>query len=132
MSLQRAVLGQSQAEAQYFNDLKSTCRTCSIIGVIGMIVSIALAIIGIALTATGCVGGGVPLLVLSVPLAYFSYNGYKVSANALDVIDNYKDYENLVSGANTQKIKKRVNEGTICFEYAVDYLVSALTDADDA
>lgn len=130
MSLQSLIFSPSQAEGHPLPEVKRSLRSCSIIAVIGMIVAVSLAIIGIALTATGCPGAGVPLLILSVPLGYFSYNGYKVCANAIDVIANFKDYHKLLglAGVDEKQIKTRLSRDTFCFDYAVDHMVSALAN----
>lgn len=92
--------------------------------------SIALFILGIALIGTGA---GIPLILVSLPMGYASYNFYKTCDNVKDIIDNPKQYQNIwgLDGTyNRQALRSKLAEGTIFFDWFADFIVAKLVKSD--
>jgi len=118
-------------EQKELDQAKSPFRKASIAAVIGLITSVALAIIGIAMIGSGVHSAGIPLLIVSLPIGYLSYNIYKVSDNIIDALDTMPEYRRH-GKADLQKLKVKFKQGTFCFGYAIDYLVAKMTSDEAA
>lgn len=95
------------------------------------VASVASAIFGMALTVSSGFGAilGAPIILVSLPIGYASYNAAKVSKNINDIIDNPKEYQKLFGlhqVFDKQKIKKKLEQETFCFSWAVNVVVEAM------
>lgn len=103
------------------------------VGLISTAVLVASAVVGIfgfALTISGTVGAviGLPLILVTLPLGYLSFNTYKVSKNMNDIIDNPTAYRNLNLTLDKQQIKKKLQQETFCFDWIIDLAVEKIVN----
>ena len=94
---------------------------------IALVASVAFSILGVA----SCLGGipfiGVSLLLISLPVAYFSYNVQKVCANGKEIIDSPGKYTNLWTGAMDEaKIHSRLSKDTFCFDPFISFAIASI------
>lgn len=107
---------------------KKAIQAAGLISTAGIIASAALAILG--LTSGGLVGSA--LILVSLPAGYLSYNAYKMFGNIHDIIDNPKIYQNSLGLEPTfdkQKLKAKLMQDTVCFNFCVDFIVEEMAKA---
>lgn len=113
-------------------EAKRQLQPIGLVATATLIASIALGIFGIALAVSGGYGAivALPLILISVPLCYLSYNAYKVTKNIDEIIDNPKKYQKFHyqqdPTLDMQKIKKKLAKDTICFRPVVDWFVDKM------
>lgn len=113
-------------------NVRQNLMTVGLVSTASLVMSTAFGIFGIALTnsAKTSVLAGLSVLLVSLPMGYLSYNVYKVSGNAKSIIDDPKLYwdplksEKGLKGANIQKVKRKLEEGTIGFSWVIDCAVT--------
>lgn len=100
--------------------LKRYAENGSKIALIGLVASIALALVSL------CFGSVLGLLI-AAPLFYFTYNAYIVSENGKKFADNPRNYMSncgLGGSVNKTKLCEDLSSGTFLFNWAVDKLVA--------
>lgn len=93
--------------------------------------SIGLSILGYGLSNCGVVGSlvSMPILMVSLPAGYLTYNSYKTSVNMSDILDNPKKYQTLDGLSQIYSedlLKEKLRKETICFEWATDPLAERI------
>lgn len=91
-----------------------------------LIMSIALLTLGIVISSRSLISG-FPIIFISLPMLYFSYNCYQGTGNLLKILDNVKEY--LAKDENKldrEKVRATISKGTFCFEWCVDRLMNEL------
>lgn len=88
--------------------------------------SVALTVLGIILTTSVPYGKilGLPILFVSIPLGYFSFNVNQVSKNFLDIVKEPKKYQDLfglTNSFNKDKVKSKLKEKTFYFDSFIEY-----------
>jgi hypothetical protein len=120
----------AEEQSEALEEAKKPFRKASLIAVISLCFSVALAIIGIAFAVSGTPAASIPFLLVSLPAGYLSYNIHKVSDNALDVLDKWTEYRTQMANQRVwdaraiKEVKAQLKQGTFCFGYAIDYIVS--------
>lgn len=115
----REFVDPSYLEAK--EEMKKNLRTMGLVATGTLVASFALTFFGAALTTSGF---GAPIIFVSLPLGYSSYNCYKISENLYDIIENPTEYQKFTSlSVDKQKIKKKLGEGTFCFSWIIDLAV---------
>jgi hypothetical protein len=74
---------------------------------------------------------GLPIIFVSIPIGYLSYNTTQVSKNILEILNNPKAYQNSYGISNTldsKKLKAKLKENTFFFDFFIEYGVSKNTD----
>lgn len=96
-----------------------------LISTASFVLSVAFAIFGIALTASSGLGAffGFPIIFVALPTCYFSYNASKALTNFNDIINNPKEYLDLLGSPDKPKIKKKLEERTFGFNWIIDFVV---------
>lgn len=115
-------------DPSYLKEKEGVKNNVLVIGLVStatFVTSIAFAIFGIALTVSSGLGAfiGFPIILVSLPVGYLSYNAYKISKNTNDIIDNPKKYQRLFGldpAFDKQKIKNKLEQGTFCFSSIVE------------
>ncbi|MBA3816436.1 MAG: hypothetical protein H0X29_07950 [Parachlamydiaceae bacterium] len=98
-----------------------------------LVTSIVFGILGISLTASGA-AIGLPLILVSLPIGYLSFNVYNVSKNINDILDNPKDYQRLFvldPGYDKQKIKTKLEQGTFCFSWIIELALDEVAKSNN-
>lgn len=121
-------------DPSYIREKEETKKQLQSIGLIStaiLVASIALVIFGVALTASGGFSAiiGLPIILVSLPLGYLSFNAYKVTKNISDIEDNPKEYQRFIGWDliwDKQKIKKKLEQETFCFSWIVDVAVEEM------
>ena len=106
-------------------ELKKFVQATGLISTAALIGSVAFAILGISLTASGGFAAviGAPIIFASLPSGYLCYNANKVSENFNDIVSNPKQYQRLLEldpAFDKYKFKNKLTEGTFCFGWAID------------
>lgn len=83
---------------------------------IALIASLALTVLGIGLCAGGIIAAGIPILILSVPIVWGSYNMYQVADNAKLSVREFLDRK-IDSERMSIADFKRYVKGTIHDDY---------------
>lgn len=118
----RALKTGTQADAKTAHEAASSSR---LYAVAVLAASIFLAVLGIALCATGVgTGFGIALLMISAPAFYVSYNSYKTLTNMKKMIDDVQK-QNQNPLATPQQIsmadiKKDLKAGTFLFDWIIE------------
>lgn len=90
--------------------------------------------VGGVVSAVGIWKGGVnPLLIFTVPLAYFSYNGFRVSQNIETMSQNPNQYAvyfgwgTLVgkNASDKDRVRACLVQNTFCFDFFVDWIIQS-------
>lgn len=105
-------------------ETREICQKAELAATAVLVASTALAIFGMAMSITSALG--LPILFVTLPLCYLSYNCSKTIANFAKIIDRPTKYQNFIGldkEINRLKVKEKLLEGTICFDWAVNALV---------
>lgn len=113
-------------------EMKDGLQKMGLLSTAGVASSIALGILGIALTASGGLAAivGVPLILVSLPLGYLAYNAYRVAENLNDIVDNPIKFHapfTLEKAFDKQKIKEKLKENTFGFSWIIDFAIDQLS-----
>jgi hypothetical protein len=113
------------------NNLNSL-KNLELISSAALISGIAFMVLGIALCSSG-LGAiiGVPLVLISIPTCYFSYNGTRVLENLQDIFDNPKKLQNLYlldTSFDKYSFKNKLKEGTFCFNWFIDAAIEQMVN----
>lgn len=113
-------------------EMKKKIRTVGLITTATFLISVIFAIFGIAISTASLWGAiiGLPIILVSLLTSYLSYNGYKISKNINDIINNPKKHQKflgLKSVFDKQKIKDKLEKDTIFFSWIIELFVEEIS-----
>lgn len=99
----------------------------TITGVAALITAVAFLILGIALCATGNLGGLVPIF-LSLPLFYAGYNGAALGSNIQKIAENPKTVHGMggFGELDKEKLKVAMKKGTLGMDCIINNAIEKL------
>jgi hypothetical protein len=125
---------QDPAFAQKLDEAKKELQSSQGQVVAILVSSVAFATFGIANAASGSFIS-LPIILVSLPVGFLSYNGYQATKNLYDILDNLTNYRNsygLESSFDAQKIKSKLKEGTYFFEWTTNANVDEMVRSGQA
>ena len=137
-------IGHLQDSAEYLHEnidsaykkqkeeVKDCLQKVGLLSTATMAASIALGILGITCAATGGLAAvvGVPLILVSLPLGYLAYNGYRIAENLNDIVANPKKYQvsfGLEGALDKDKVKEKLKENTFGFSWIISAVIDQLS-----
>jgi hypothetical protein len=113
-------------------EIKDSLQKVGLMSTAAIAASVAFGILGITMTASGGLAAivGVPLILVSLPLGYLAYNGYRVAENLNEIVDNPKKYQatfGLEDGFDKDKVKAKLKENTFGFSWIIDFAIDQLS-----
>ena len=120
------------ADPAYLKFKSQTKKDLEIVGMLATAALVASVVVGIAGFALASAGGlaavvGAPVILVSLPVGYLAYNIYRITDNLAEIIDNPKKYDNsLGMDLGHHKLKRQLKQGTIGFDWIVNFVVSEM------
>ena len=100
------------------------------ISVAGLITTVCLALLGVALLATGNTGAGVFIFMVTLPAFYLSYNNYTISANFRELLENPSRYRvgYLLPIFDRKHVREKISQGTFLAGWIVELYLGHAED----
>lgn len=119
------------AYAERKKEVKKSIQAAGLISTAALVASIVFGVLGIALTTSAGVAVifGLPIILVSLPVGYLSYNSYKTLENIKDVLENPKKYQNsfgLEDSFDKQSLKNKLTQGTFCFSWCIGFILEEM------
>lgn len=121
---------QSTFDPQYVRfkkDLEKAGKLTTGLGAAALVTAVALLILGIALCATGNLGG-IAAIIISLPLFYYGYNSSAIGSNIKSIAENPRKVTGLGGFGDLDKDKLRtlMKKGTFCMGCCIDNMIDNL------